>query len=158
MPRETFYDEIEIEDFTWDSEANLYHYPCPCGDRFEITKSQLRDGDEVARCPSCSLIIRVIYEWVSWGLMDLSHDAKTESRVMAQPQDDYEDYDSAEEQDGEEANEETQQEQEPGGQAKESTTSDALARDLANVKLNDGKDNVGGVEKDDTTGSAAVIA
>lgn len=67
MPRETFYDEIEIEDFTWDPLANVFHYPCPCGDRFEITKSQLRDGDEVARCPSCSLLVRVIYEWVSGG-------------------------------------------------------------------------------------------
>lgn len=65
MTRESFYDEIDIEDFVWDAKLSLYHYPCPCGDRFEITKSQLRDGDEVARCPSCSLIIRVIYEWVS---------------------------------------------------------------------------------------------
>jgi len=64
MP-ETFYDEVDIEDFTWDDKLGIYHYPCPCGDRFEITKSQLRDGDDVARCPSCSLIIRVQYEWVS---------------------------------------------------------------------------------------------
>lgn len=31
-------DEIEIEDFAWDEERRVYHYPCPCGDRFEITK------------------------------------------------------------------------------------------------------------------------
>lgn len=65
MPRETVYDEIEIEDFTWDPRANVFHYPCPCGDRFEISKSQLRDGEDIATCPSCSLIVRVIYEWVS---------------------------------------------------------------------------------------------
>ena len=45
-----------------DTENQLYHYPCPCGDRFEITIEQLRDGDDVARCPSCSLIILVIYD------------------------------------------------------------------------------------------------
>ena len=47
---------------TTDTENQLYHYPCPCGDRFEITIEQLRDGDDVARCPSCSLIILVIYD------------------------------------------------------------------------------------------------
>jgi hypothetical protein len=34
-------DEIEIEDFAWDAEKRVYHYPCPCGDRFEISKVQL---------------------------------------------------------------------------------------------------------------------
>lgn len=31
-------DEVEIEDMTWDETAQVYHYPCPCGDRFEITR------------------------------------------------------------------------------------------------------------------------
>ena len=57
----SFYDEIEIEDFDFDQEARLYTYPCPCGDKFQITEEELYDGEEVARCPSCSLIIRVIY-------------------------------------------------------------------------------------------------
>jgi diphthamide biosynthesis protein 3 len=61
----SFYDEIEIEDMEFDEENNLYYYPCPCGDRFEITKEELSDGEEIARCPSCSLIIRVIYDPVS---------------------------------------------------------------------------------------------
>lgn len=33
-----FHDEIEIEDFEYDEEEEIYHYPCPCGDRFEISK------------------------------------------------------------------------------------------------------------------------
>lgn len=33
-----FHDEIEIEDFEFDEDEGVYHYPCPCGDRFEITK------------------------------------------------------------------------------------------------------------------------
>ncbi|CCG83356.1 Diphthamide biosynthesis protein 3 [Taphrina deformans PYCC 5710] len=57
-----FYDEVEIEDMSFDEKKQLYHFPCPCGDRFEITIAQLKEGDDVARCPSCSLIILVIYD------------------------------------------------------------------------------------------------
>ncbi|KAK0413818.1 hypothetical protein QR680_007008 [Steinernema hermaphroditum] len=57
-----FHDEVEIEDFEYDEETELYHYPCPCGDRFEISKEALEAGDDIATCPSCSLVIRVIYD------------------------------------------------------------------------------------------------
>ena len=57
-----YYDEIEIEDMAWDDEKMVYHYPCPCGDRFEISRSQLANYEDIATCPSCSLIIRVIYD------------------------------------------------------------------------------------------------
>lgn len=63
----TYYDELEIEDFAWDPIAKLFHYPCPCGDRFEISKPQLRDGEEIAICPSCSLVVKVVYDYVSRG-------------------------------------------------------------------------------------------
>lgn len=33
-----FHDEIEIEDFEYDEDAETYYFPCPCGDRFAITK------------------------------------------------------------------------------------------------------------------------
>ena len=33
-----YHDEIEIEDFEYDEEEEMYYYPCPCGDRFEISK------------------------------------------------------------------------------------------------------------------------
>lgn len=56
------YDEIEIEDMTFDNTLEIYHYPCPCGDRFEISLGDLRDGEDVAVCPSCSLMIKVIFE------------------------------------------------------------------------------------------------
>ncbi|MCJ1447016.1 MAG: Diphthamide biosynthesis protein 3 [Stictis urceolatum] len=58
----SMYDDIEIEDMTFDETLQIYHYPCPCGDRFEISIGDLRDGEDVAQCPSCSLMIRVIYE------------------------------------------------------------------------------------------------
>ena len=60
----SFYDEIEIEDMTYHEETTLYTYPCPCGDQFEISLGDLRDGEEVAVCPSCSLQIKVIFDVV----------------------------------------------------------------------------------------------
>lgn len=47
---------------TFDTTLQIYHYPCPCGDRFEINIDDLRDGEEIAVCPSCSLMIKVIFD------------------------------------------------------------------------------------------------
>src|SRR3954469_2630420 len=58
------YDEIEIEDMTFDPNLQIYTYPCPCGDRFEIAIDDLRDGEDIGVCPSCSLMIRVIFDEV----------------------------------------------------------------------------------------------
>lgn len=64
----SIYDEIEIEDMTFDPNLQIYTYPCPCGDRFEIAIDSLRDGEEIAVCPSCSLMIRVIFDVVSYSI------------------------------------------------------------------------------------------
>lgn len=55
------YDDIELEDMDWSEELNAYTYPCPCGDLFRITLDELRGGEEVGTCPSCSLFINVVY-------------------------------------------------------------------------------------------------
>lgn len=80
-----YHDEVEIEDFEYDEEDEMYYYPCPCGDRFQISKvcwvlgyiaivaigyfwyfqEELMANEETATCPSCSLIVRVIYDPVS---------------------------------------------------------------------------------------------
>lgn len=60
----SYYDEIEIEDMTFDPTLQIYHYPCPCGDRFEISIGDMRDGEDVGVCPSCSLMIRVVFDVV----------------------------------------------------------------------------------------------
>jgi diphthamide biosynthesis protein 3 len=65
MPKQSIYDEVELEDLAYDAERDLFHYPCPCGDRFEITRKQLRDAEDIATCPSCSLVIRVVFDPVS---------------------------------------------------------------------------------------------
>ncbi|MCJ1329405.1 Diphthamide biosynthesis protein 3 [Thelotrema lepadinum] len=80
----SIYDEIEIEDMTYDSTLQIYHYPCPCGDRFEIGIADLRDGEEIAVCPSCSLMIKVIFEVDS---LPKSEEEKPKEKVKdAQPQ------------------------------------------------------------------------
>ena len=55
------YDEVEIEDMEWSDELQAFTYQCPCGDLFQITLEELRAGEDVARCPSCSLFVRVVY-------------------------------------------------------------------------------------------------
>ncbi|XP_001362531.1 diphthamide biosynthesis protein 3-like [Monodelphis domestica] len=57
-----FLDKVEIEDFEYEEEMETYFYPCPCGDNFIITKEDLENGEEVATCSRCSLVIKVIYE------------------------------------------------------------------------------------------------
>lgn len=84
------YDEIEIEDMSWSDKLQAYTYPCPCGDLFQITlvgsaaplllraaekaalnslclpmQEELKSGEDIARCPSCSLYITVVYDPVS---------------------------------------------------------------------------------------------
>ena len=58
----SIYEEVEIEDMTFDEEDAIYYYPCPCGDKFRITLEELWDGEDVAKCPSCTLRILIIYE------------------------------------------------------------------------------------------------
>jgi diphthamide biosynthesis protein 3 len=97
-----YYDEIEIEDMSWDKDKKVYHYPCPCGDRFEISKGQLKNYEDIATCPSCSLIIRVIYDPVRQQIISaVYHDLTSFRRQL-----DFEDYESEEEDDEGEEEEE----------------------------------------------------
>ncbi|CAL8308123.1 unnamed protein product [Merluccius merluccius] len=76
-----YHDEVEIEDFEYEEETETYYFPCPCGDRFVITKEDLENGEEVATCPSCSLIVKVIYdqeEFMSGEVVEL---ASTENKL-----------------------------------------------------------------------------
>jgi diphthamide biosynthesis protein 3 len=62
----SIYDQVEIEDMLFDTDLQIYTYPCPCGDKFQISLLDLLDGSDVAVCPSCSLMIQVIFEPVCW--------------------------------------------------------------------------------------------
>jgi diphthamide biosynthesis protein 3 len=57
-------DDVDLDEMEFDESLATYFYPCPCGDRFSITVAELEAGDTIARCPSCSLVIRVLYEEV----------------------------------------------------------------------------------------------
>ena len=58
----SIYEEIEIEDMVFNEETEIYYYPCPCGDEFNISLEELYDGEDIATCPSCTLRIRVIFD------------------------------------------------------------------------------------------------
>ncbi|OAY25459.1 DPH3 homolog [Manihot esculenta] len=80
------YDDVEIEDMEWNEELKSYTYPCPCGDLFQITKEDLRLGEEIARCPSCSLYITVIYNIEDFiGSDDKSKNKKNLEPAKQQP-------------------------------------------------------------------------
>ncbi|OMH79118.1 Diphthamide biosynthesis protein 3 [Zancudomyces culisetae] len=56
------YDEVEIEDMEFDEDLQMFYYPCPCGDRFQISLEEINSGEDIASCPSCSLLLKVIYD------------------------------------------------------------------------------------------------
>jgi len=56
------YEEVPIEDMTWNAELKAYTYECPCGDLFQITLEDLKKGEDRGDCPSCSLYITVLYD------------------------------------------------------------------------------------------------
>jgi len=56
------YEEVEIEDMTFDEGKSTFTYQCPCGDLFVITLEELEDGEDIAHCPSCTLKVRVIFD------------------------------------------------------------------------------------------------
>jgi hypothetical protein len=60
------YDEIEIEDLDFEPDNQTFYYPCPCGDKFVITLGEIGQGKVIAKCPSCSLTIRVVYDTGSY--------------------------------------------------------------------------------------------
>ncbi|MEQ2206906.1 hypothetical protein XENOCAPTIV_004476 [Xenoophorus captivus] len=45
-----FHDEVEIEDFEFDEETEAYYFPCPCGDRFCITKELVVRSCSMGKC------------------------------------------------------------------------------------------------------------
>lgn len=57
----SYYDQIDIVDFTYEKENQVFTYPCPCGDLFMISLDDLQSGETIARCNSCSLLVHVVY-------------------------------------------------------------------------------------------------
>eukprot|EP00389_Voromonas_pontica_P006044 GDKH01009075.1.p1 GENE.GDKH01009075.1~~GDKH01009075.1.p1 ORF type:complete len:79 (-),score=1.01 GDKH01009075.1:214-450(-) len=55
------YEEVPLDELEYEATESSYFFPCPCGDLFQISVSQLLAGDDIATCPSCSLVIRVLF-------------------------------------------------------------------------------------------------
>ena len=58
----SIYDEVEIEDLAYNAATRVFSYPCPCGDKFQLSAEDLLAGEDVAPCPSCSLRIRIVLD------------------------------------------------------------------------------------------------
>eukprot|EP00469_Lotharella_globosa_P018646 CAMPEP_0167812938 /NCGR_PEP_ID=MMETSP0112_2-20121227/1551_1 /TAXON_ID=91324 /ORGANISM="Lotharella globosa, Strain CCCM811" /LENGTH=181 /DNA_ID=CAMNT_0007711915 /DNA_START=14 /DNA_END=559 /DNA_ORIENTATION=- len=58
---EGVYEEVRIEDMDYDEDEDMFTYQCPCGDLFFIYTEDLENGEDIAHCPSCSLVIKVLY-------------------------------------------------------------------------------------------------
>ncbi|XP_040102161.1 DPH3 homolog [Oryx dammah] len=56
-----FHDKVEIEDFQYDKDSRTCFYSCPCGGNFCIVKEGLKNREDMAAWPSCSLLVNVIY-------------------------------------------------------------------------------------------------
>lgn len=55
------YEEVPFAELEYVESDDMYYFQCPCGDMFEISSAQLARGERIARCPSCSLAIRVLH-------------------------------------------------------------------------------------------------
>ena len=73
IEKETIYDEVDIYDMEYDDDDECYYYPCPCGDRFFITRIDLSIGLDIAHCPSCTLKIKVVFDQEDL-LLDITDD------------------------------------------------------------------------------------
>lgn len=82
MPQ-SYYDEVEIEDFEYDEDEKIYYYPCPCGDQFQISLDDLVAGEEEVTCPSCSLVIKVIYDKETFRAKQEELEKKNKKKELA---------------------------------------------------------------------------
>ncbi|KAL8449354.1 hypothetical protein Emag_003644 [Eimeria magna] len=75
---EAAYEEVRLQELEFDALEQLFVYPCPCGDLFELPLAELRaaaagaetQGFALASCPSCSLKIRVLFDTAELKLME----------------------------------------------------------------------------------------
>ncbi len=58
----TPYEEVPLADMRWDESLQAFTYECPCGDLFQISGDELAAGEDIAHCPSCSLVVRVLLD------------------------------------------------------------------------------------------------
>ena len=57
------HEEVNLSEMEFDEELEGYLYDCPCGDEFFISIQDLKKGLNIAECPSCSLKLRVLFDF-----------------------------------------------------------------------------------------------
>ena len=60
------YDEVELEDLEWSPEERTFFYPCPCGDRFQISLVSLCPFVEILFYSSNHLRFRPVPHLEFW--------------------------------------------------------------------------------------------
>lgn len=69
-----YHDEVEIEDMEYDEEEEVYYYPCPCGDRFQITKVIVKIFWGILRIVNISVFLRKnLWRAKKWPLARVVH-------------------------------------------------------------------------------------
>ncbi|KAM4720999.1 dnaJ homolog subfamily C member 24 isoform 1-T2 [Rhinophrynus dorsalis] len=53
--------KVHLEEMSWDTDEELYAFPCRCGGRYLIAENELQHSSLV-NCDSCSLIIEILPE------------------------------------------------------------------------------------------------
>jgi diphthamide biosynthesis protein 3 len=56
------WDDVNLDAMTFDENFDAFTHPCPCGDVFIMPVDDLINAEELAPCPSCSLLLRVVYD------------------------------------------------------------------------------------------------
>jgi diphthamide biosynthesis protein 3 len=72
------YEEIALEDMEFSEALDAFTYTCPCGDLFQISGDELAAGEDIAHCPSCSLVIRVLLDTDAFAKMWTRRDVAEE--------------------------------------------------------------------------------
>ena len=55
------FEDVLLSAMDFVEEEDTFYYDCECGDRFLIGLDELLDGEDIADCPSCSLLLRVTH-------------------------------------------------------------------------------------------------
>eukprot|EP00924_Labyrinthula_sp_SR-Ha-C_P014741 maker-scaffold_43-snap-gene-0.2-mRNA-1 protein AED:0.25 eAED:0.25 QI:70/0.66/0.5/1/1/1/4/0/98 len=55
---ETIYDTVPLDSMAFEKSIDVFNFPCPCGDKFEIGVDDMLNSESIASCPSCSLVLK----------------------------------------------------------------------------------------------------
>lgn len=74
------YDDIALQAMDFDAETSTYTHACPCGDMFVISVDELKQGETIAHCNDCSLVIRVLLDAAARRLLGMDGETADPAR------------------------------------------------------------------------------